>query len=312
MRFYQMRAGDPSIALRAFKLVAMADGVFADNERALLATAARCFGIEVDVDALEPITPEAIAAALPDEGDRKMVLQGAILMAIADAEVSREEARLLKELKSALGIDDVTMRVLERLAAGHRKLAAVEMMRRAPVLRDIWEKHGLAAFMKIVIQLVGLQRTDEALAEKYRRFEQLPEGTLGKEFFKHCRALGFGFPGEKGGLQEFTVQHDFCHVLTGYSTEPEGEMQIAAFTAGMRKSDPFFFLFFPVMMFNVGVGPTNVPGVHTTVGLFDPDKLFRAMERGHQVSRDLLGDWDYWPDVVLPVEEVRRKYNVTG
>ena len=311
VRFFQLGAADPLVALRTFKLVALANGKYDDHERALLVTAARCVGVEVDVDMLEPMAATAVAEAITDPADRLMILQGAVLMAIADGDATRDEIAVLHQLRDALGVDEGALRSLERLADGHRTLAMFEMMRRAPILGDIRAKYGLGAFAKLVAQLIGLQRTDEALAWRYEELGLLAEGTLGREFWRHCRQRRFGFPGERGGLQEFTVQHDFLHVLTGYDTDPDGEMQIAAFTAGMRRDKAFFFLFFPVMMFNVGVGPTQVAGVHTTTGLFDPDKLFAAMERGHAVTRDLILDWDYWPEVELPVVELRRKYGIS-
>jgi hypothetical protein len=52
--------------LRAMKMVASADGVFADTERQLLATVQGVFGTDIDIDSLPPIEPEELAKNLTD------------------------------------------------------------------------------------------------------------------------------------------------------------------------------------------------------------------------------------------------------
>src|SRR5687767_574404 len=120
MRFFEFKSADPIVVLRAFKTVALADGQLDASERALMVTAARCLGVDADPDAVEPIDPDELARAVPDEGDRRRVLQGAMLMSIADAEETKDEVAVLRRMREALGVEEGVFRSLERLAAGHR------------------------------------------------------------------------------------------------------------------------------------------------------------------------------------------------
>ena len=49
------------------------------------------------------------------------------------------------------------------------------------------------------------------------------------------------------------------HVLSGYTTDPDGEVQVASFHAGYRRKDPFTFVFFVLLQFHLGVRMTPVP-----------------------------------------------------
>ena len=37
----------------------------------------------------------------------------------------------------------------------------------------------------------------------------------------------------------------------------------------------------------------------------DPDVLFQGLERGLQMNRNLIGDWDLFVDAAVPLEELR-------
>jgi hypothetical protein len=39
-------------------------------------------------------------------------------------------------------------------------------------------------------------------------------------------------------------------------------------------------------------------------------KMLRAIERGAKINTDLADDWDFWPYMPLPIDEVRRQLNV--
>jgi hypothetical protein len=43
------------------------------------------------------------------------------------------------------------------------------------------------------------------------------------------------------------------HVLSGYDTDPDGEIQQAAFQAGFVRKDGFMFLFFGIAQFHLGL-----------------------------------------------------------
>ena len=114
----------------------------------------------------------------------------------------------------------------------------------------------------------------------------------------------FGFPGERGGIPESIAYHDVGHVLTGYGTDPEGEIQQGAFQAGNRRQDGFVFLQFVLLHFHQGVKVTPVADAST--GLFDPARVLGAVHRGARCTVDITHQWDYWRFMMLPLADARQ------
>ena len=138
--------------------------------------------------------------------------------------------------------------------------------------------------------------------------EQYPAGSLGRSYWEYCRKNGFALPGEKGGAPEPILFHDCAHLLSGYGTAPEEEVQVACFSAGFQRRDPFLFVFFVLLQFHVGIRMTPITAART--GYFDPEKALIAMRRGAAMNVDLNHGWDYWPVMNEQVEELRRRYNI--
>jgi hypothetical protein len=63
-----------------------------------------------------------------------------------------------------------------------------------------------------------------------------------------------------------------------------------------------------LVMFHLGIrlSPIATPAR----GQFHPEKVLRAMKRGAGLTIDLTRRWDWWLDVELPIDEVRRKYGI--
>ena len=102
-------------------------------------------------------------------------------------------------------------------------------------------------------------------------------------------------------------------MLGGYGTEPEGEVEVASFSAGYKRGTPFYLVMFAVLIFSTGVNVRPTAG-YTTVGVLGKpgmaERMFATMERGAQVNTDLSDKWDYWPYVEMPLDEVRKRLNV--
>jgi ubiquinone biosynthesis protein Coq4 len=104
------------------------------------------------------------------------------------------------------------------------------------------------------------------------------------------------------------VYHDFAHVLAGYDTNPEGEIQQGAFQAGNRREDGFLFLLFVLVQFHLGVKIT--PVAEPQRGLFDVPRIMRAVERGAACKVDLTDNWNFWDVVNVPLEQLRTQYGI--
>jgi hypothetical protein len=170
-----------------------------------------------------------------------------------------------------------------------------------------YERRGLFGAVKSLLGVRGLFE-DPEVARPFLALGALPEGTLGRAFFDHYRHNGFPLPGERGGFPVSGVYHDFIHVLTGYGTDPVGELQLGAFTAGSRKQDPLYVALLPVLVFCAGINVTPVPHDEPAALFAQPgvaEKYLIALQRGGQVACDLSDHWDFWPLVSRPLAEAR-------
>jgi ubiquinone biosynthesis protein Coq4 len=142
----------------------------------------------------------------------------------------------------------------------------------------------------------------------YKRLSLLPENTLGRSYWVHLAELGFGVPGEPGGIPDSVAYHDIGHVLTGYDTNPAGEIQQGCFQAGNRREDGFFFAQFVILQFHHGIKITPVAPPDT--GHYHPEKILWAIHRGATVNVDITHQWNFWPLMPLSVEDARRQVNL--
>lgn len=142
----------------------------------------------------------------------------------------------------------------------------------------------------------------------YKKLGLLPDGTLGREYWKHITEVGFAFPGEPDGIPDTVAYHDVSHVLTGYSTKPEGEIQQGCYQGGNRREGGFFFIQFVILQFHQGIKVTPVADAET--GFFDPAKVLWAIHRGANSSVDVTHQWNFWPFMKLTMEEAREKISL--
>ena len=301
------------LGLRAMKVVAAANGEVADSERALIESAARALAVEVDIDALEPIAAEDLAAAISEPAWRERLVQALVVMAVIDGEASKDEIAVVKSFADALGVDEPRVKALRHVMGNRVGMLRFDLFRRVPLPRKMvkqaYQDGGIGGAIRFVVDTMkGAGKPDPELAWRYKRLGLLPEGTLGREFWRHMTENRFALPGEPGGLPEIGAHHDLTHVLTGYDTDQAGEVQIASFYAGYYREDPFAFVWMVLLMFHLGIqlNPRATPGK----GFFDPDKVLRALRRGAAINIDLTERWNYWDVVELPIDEVRRRYNI--
>ncbi|HEU4413005.1 MAG TPA: TerB family tellurite resistance protein [Polyangiaceae bacterium] len=302
--------GAARAGLRAMATVARADGRVDPAELALVQAAARALGVSIEgPEALAPIEPAALADALPDPAHRLIALQAMILTALMDGDASGREADAVRRFAESLGVDEPRVANLRQLAEGRTRALWLDLARRSfarPIFEQTLRAKGLGGVWKIVGPLVGLAK-DHDLARRYNDLGRLPEGTLGRAYWRFVVDHELGFPGE-GVVAEEGVWHDLSHVLGGYGVDPSGEVSVVSFIAGYKRDDPFFWLFTIALQFHLGVkvSPYSPRGK----GHFDPELVRRAFARGRRVNRDLSTEWGYAADLARPLDEVRRDLGV--
>ena len=302
--------------LGALKAVATAGGPLTPAARNLMGAAQRYFfGGALDLEALAPIEPAALASFPPDPALRRQLVQGLVLMSLTDGPPPPAKVAVVEAFAKALGVEAEEVTHVRRLADRDMLLFRLDFLRKGHIADMVGQQYEATGLLGTVKSLLGLRGVgeDKELSARYRALGELPEGTLGEAFFHHYDSHGYSFPGEKHGFPEAGVYHDFAHVLSGYGVDPAGEMCIGAFVAGFKKQNPFYVLLFVTLTFSAATNVTPIPqpvmqGVFAEAGL--ADEVFLALDRGAAMNVDLSDHWDHWPWVDKPLDEVRRAFNV--
>ncbi len=295
---------------RALATLARADGAMTDVESSWIEALTNALGVSIGrADALASIDADELARAVPSASARERIVQAMILTSLLDERVVQQEVSLVRSFASALGVAEPRIENLRQLAEGAMKRLWLDLARRSFARTEFEETlrgKGVTGLWKIVGPMVGLAR-DPSLARRFMDLGMLGTDTFGYRYFRFVTDNDFGFPGE-GIVPESGVWHDLTHVLSGYATDPDGEVQVVSFIAGYRKHDPFFWLFTIALQFHLGikVSPYS-PG---KTGHFAPEVVLRAFARGAAVNRDLSDHWDYWPLLERPLDDVRRELGV--
>lgn len=291
------------VVLRALRGVALANDRFTDAERALVEGVAHVHGMTVDADALEPIAFEDVAAVVVAPHRRKRAVQLAMVVSLVEGVPAAETTEAVRAFARALEIDEAGLEVLYELTYGQAFFARVDMIRRAS--RFIRNADGFPGIFKMVLPMFGLGG-DPELAARYRTLESCPPGSIGRALYDHFVDNGFKFPGEPGGIA--MIFHDLGHVLSGYGTDPESEIQQAAFQAGFARNDGFTFLLFGILQFHIGMRITPVAKGYK--GLFDVPRVLAALHRGAACKVDVSQGYDLFANKNRPLEEIRRELGI--
>lgn len=305
-----------ALGLRAMKMVAAAPGQIAAPARNLLDAAQKIIlRTSHDIDALAPITPDELAAGMTDPALRRQFVDGMLVMSLTAGIPPDAQIDVVDRFARALGVETPYVRDLHLLARRQMLLFRLDFMRRSHLvdaLRQQYEDTGLLGTIKAVLGSRGALE-DPAVTAPYLALGDLPAGTLGRALFDHYRGNGFPFPGERHGFPEAGIYHDLAHVLSGYGTDSQGELQIGGFVTGFRRNNPIAVLLFVMLTFSAGVNVTPLPQPHVEGLLAEPglaEKVLRAVERGAAVNVDLSDHWDFWPLLARPLDDVRRELNV--
>lgn len=140
------------------------------------------------------------------------------------------------------------------------------------------------------------------------RLASLPEGSLGKQFEKHCRARGIDPnlvhvpPDDDAGrlLNHLYQTHDVWHVVTGWGNDLPGEVGLGAFYCAQLRSPTFFGFMLALIFMNV------------IWRRADLDEVMAAVSAGYRMGKraePMFGaDWDALFE--QPIDEVRRRFAI--
>ena len=245
-----------------------------------------------------------------------MLICSLVLVPLPDDVVKQVE-----EYAYELGVDESMLRVAERYSHGSLGLALLDFERSGYM--ETWDPqhteslHTSGALADAWDQCVS----DPTLAARWAELRTLPAGTLGAEVARFYDARGFSFPGSPGSAPPLLAQHDWVHVVAGYGSTVESELEVFAFIS-RANDDPraFSLLAMVISLFETGY-------LAKGAGLFEYDRghlshegmavrLADALRRGalvgaHAGGPDLLRR-DWFADAARPLDDVRAELGVVA
>jgi hypothetical protein len=294
---------DLPTVFRVLRTALRPSGMLDNSELRFLHTYARITGYPLPHG--DPAPTEVGRVWITGAHQRKRLIQLAAMAVLLNRPLNVDSVGFLKRLARWLQVKESVVDVVEALAQGKRIKARMLSMQRGfrAILKEAYTAEGWRGIARFLGAMFLKTTVNKDKVWDYKRLGLLPEGTLGREYWKHMAEVGFGFPGESGGIPESVAYHDIAHVLTGNDTTPLGEIQQGSFQGGNRREDGFFFIQFVILQFHHGVQIT--PMAPPQYGNFHPDKVLWAIHRGARCTVDLTHQWNYWPLMKLKLEQAR-------
>ena len=264
---------------------------------------------QTDLGELGSPSPQQLADWIDTPRRRQEFLQFLILMPYLPMEVDTAQVAVVDEIATALELEPNTLTDLHRVRDDRLKRLVLDMSRRG--LAEFAGAEGPWQQIKAIAQSVHQFAGDKKVADRYRRLETFPKESLGHTLFQFYRARSFSLPGEKKSLSEQLIGHDCCHILGGFNTDMNGEINVAGFEAGLFKNGYGFELLLEVILdFHMGKTFTTLGLLPPGTGHFDPEDVLTGYERGQACTVNLIHDWDFWAAADQPVKELRKQYGL--
>jgi hypothetical protein len=266
-------------------------------------------GVPID---LAPCPPEALASAMADnEGDAIQAVRMLAVMSLVDGRIDPDKNALVQRYADALGVHEAYLRVLCEAAAGDIAAASACMLRKNAESFPRLDLKGIDEDPIAPFLPYRNGRDNPELVARYEALGDLGPSTFGHAFWEHFKRNNFTFPGDPNGLAEgFTTPHDSSHVLSGYSTSPQGELLVSTFIGAMHPDHPMSAEVLPVLFsWHLGIALNEIAGSQR--GAFEPHKFWTAWDRGAATTVDMLDPaWDFWTATQRPLDELRRAHNL--
>jgi hypothetical protein len=293
------------IVLRVLRTALNPHGRLDERERQFLDTYALIVGSSLPQPDPQPVPVQDVAIEGPHQ--RKRLVQLTALAVLLSRPVKPASLAFLRALSEHLATHDTVIDVIGAIVNGRPLTARLLAMRRMMrvMLKEAYVGEGPLGIVRIFGAMLFKTAVNRDLMVRYKHLGMLPEGTLGREYWKFMVQQGFNFPGEPAGIPASVSYHDVAHVLAGHEATPPGEIQQACFQGGNRREDGFFFIQMGVVHFHQGVAVT--PATPPTTDLFDPEKVLWAIHRGARCDVDMTHQWDYWSLMPLPLAEARER-----
>jgi len=207
-----------------------------------------------------------------EPGFRQRMVHMTILATLVLGDIPEEVAERVAAYSRELGVDDSLLDTVRSLSSTHAALAATDFERNGYTRDWSEERCRVLHAHRRLAHGWDPDEDDDELAAMWDALGDLGPDTIGGAVHRFYRARGFHVPGSPGSAPPLLAQHDWVHVLAGYGTKVEAELEVFAFIA-RANDDPhgFALLAMVVSLFETGY-------LTEDAGLFEafPGQLSRA------------------------------------
>jgi hypothetical protein len=260
---------------------------------------------------------DAVADATHEE--RLHAVHLMVVLEYVEHPLSTRVAAPIEDYAHGLGISGTLLRDARHLAKGHFAWMYLDLQRHSwyeeetikESVRGRWEE-----LIRSKLAYTGVV-ADQVIAEKWRALRDCPEGSWGKAVADFYDRHGFPFPGERLGIYELGARHDWIHVLAGYETTPEGELDVFAFiAASMQDERGLVLLAITLGIFQNG-SIHHVAGKRVKIARADTltddgavGRWVEAFRRGNLCTTDVMGTVRLFEHKNDPLDEARARFGV--
>ncbi|MEI7623236.1 MAG: hypothetical protein WCJ88_06745 [Actinomycetes bacterium] len=287
------------------------DGGTAQQRGMIVDIARMMFGVdELDVDSLEVIAPSDAADHFDTVTLRRRVRMFLVLFMLCRHPLNPEQLVLIETFVDALGGDEGDPGLAQA-----RAMVETQLLEISDDLYRAW-RNSVEATREVTLRDEYGETAVAApeLVERVRAFQDLPRGTLGREYVEFYRANGFALPGEEPGVPAFFVGHDMCHLIAGCGPAAHEEIALGAFLLGAcEDEDHWAYLLgvLAIMEYGSFAPPSFVAKVGTLARPGAMEVVLDALLRGQQCSVDLLAV-DHLAMAHLSIADIRQRFTISA
>jgi hypothetical protein len=291
-------------------------GGFDDLQEAVLGGIASSL-YAIDLASVPVAENDAVKHATEEE--RLHAVHLMVVLEFVEHSLSTSVAPSIEHYAHGLGVSQTLLRDARRLAKGHFAWMYLDLQRHSwyeeetikESVRGRWEE-----LIRSKLAYTGVV-ADKVIAEKWSSLRGCPDGSWGKAVADFYDGHGFPFPGERLGIYELGARHDWVHVLAGYETDPEGELDVFAFiAASMQDERGLVLLAITLGLFQNG-SIHHVAGKEIKIARADTltddgavGRWVEAFRRGNLATTDVMGTVRLFEHKNEPLDEVRARFGV--
>ena len=195
--------------------------------------------------------PVGLSGLVLTHRQRQEVMQLLTLLAFLEPRLDAAKVKLLQRIAAELQVEPGVVADLEEVCCGHVLKAFADMYRRT--FRSLNNDGVVQGYARFILPMLGVG-IDRKHERRYAALGAATAGSLGAGLHAYYQHNGFPFPGSRTGLPyAYVAIHDVHHVISGYATDPEGELQVLGFTMGLFPDHALLISLPALLQFQMGI-----------------------------------------------------------